>query len=93
MTDDDAPKVSKADRGDKVAMTPEQRSLRRTVARALWSAEPGNDKSGDAEATKAAYTESRAAYMLKAAKVLRTLERKGIVITAPASAGKEDDQE
>jgi len=80
------------DAASKSAMTPEQRAIRRLMARVMWSADTGKF-TGDKAEMKAAYAEARAAYTAKAGKILRMMERKGATITLPVSAHEAAEEE
>jgi hypothetical protein len=71
----------------------EDRVVRRRVARALWSID-SPAASGDAETRRAAYAEERLAYLKKARRLIRQLEKRGVSVSmVPAEADEPDEDQ
>ena len=77
----------------KVPMTPERKALRQLLARSLWSVEMGKTSVARKEGTAEPFAKVRAVYTAKAGQLLRSLDGKGVIITAPAKALAEDAAE
>lgn len=78
---------------ERAGLTPEQRAMRRLVARALWAVDSGKTVGADKADAKAAFAEVRATYQAKAGKLVRMIERRGVTFTLPVAeeAAAEED--